>query len=275
MRRRLPEPSHPASAEREYHRYLRKYAQTYALLMSKGLKEILPDMREVAALEQPRMDENIEAKLKRLFGWVEKNLARIFPDPMLRGWALAMISKVSRNSKSNTNRTMKAVYKEAGEPAPDFEPFMHDRKLTPYYQNVVDENVGLIRSIPLEKLPVFKNQLVAMITADAPSSQIQEAIMKNFAVTRNKAALIARDQIGKVNGALEEHRQKQLGFTRYRWRTSEDSRVRKDHKELDGQIFDWSKPPIVDKRTGRRAHPKRDFQCRCWAEPIIEDVIET
>ncbi|CAM6004904.1 unnamed protein product [Sphagnum balticum] len=270
--KKLPEPSHPASAEREYHKRLRSYAQAYVHFMKEGLTELVPELRDIIATELPRVDSlhkyaqvrkdaNIEDKLKRLFKWVTGKLEVHFPHTMLEAWTLAMIGKVNRNSKNNVNKQFKAGYRRIGREAPDFEPFMRDGRLTPYYQNVVDENVGLIRSIPTLKLEAFKNQLVAMISSDQPHPVIQKAIMKNFDMTKGRAALIARDQVGKLNGALEEYRQKQLGVQRYVWRTSGDSRVRRDHKDLDGHIFSWDKPPIVDKKTGRRAHPKRDFQC--------------
>lgn len=273
MKQELPEPARPDSAEREYRRHLSTYVQTYIKLMRNGLGEIVPELRETAAREQPRMDENIESKLKRLFDNVQKRLEQIFPDVILRRWVFAMIALVNRHTKISTAKQFKTAYRRAGKEAPDFEPFFTDGKLSPYYHNVVDANVGLIRSIPLEKMPVFKNQLVAMITGDQSQVDIKKAIQKNFGVTRNKATLLARDQVGKLNGALEEHRQRQLGITHYIWRTSKDSRVRHDHKELEGTIQRWDKPPIVDKRTGRRAHPKRDYQCRCWAEPYFGNVL--
>jgi SPP1 gp7 family putative phage head morphogenesis protein len=272
--RKVPEPIHPATAEREYHRFLKKYAASYIELMRQGLKEILPDLKEVAATEQPRMDENIESKMKRLMEFVTGRLNTLYPDPLLRSWIRLMIGNVNRNSKSNTQRQVRSGFKK-GQTPPDFEPLMRDGHLSPYFQNIIDENVGLIRSIPTLKLPAFKNQLVAMITSDSPSGQIAKAIFANFNITKNRAELIAVDQVGKLNGALEEYRQKELGLKRYRWRTSGDSRVRKDHRKLEGKIFTWKNPPIVDKRSGRRAHPKRDFRCRCWAEPMLDDIIET
>jgi SPP1 gp7 family putative phage head morphogenesis protein len=262
------------SAEREYRKFLRRYAESYIKLMRQGLDEIVPDLKEIAGNEQPRMDVNIADKIERLMKFVQGKLDMEYPESILARWALQMIGKVNDSSKKTLNKQFKIAYKRIGEEPPNFEPLMRDGKLTPFYQNVVDENVSLIRSIPKLKLDAFKNQLVALVTADSPSLEIKKAILKNFDITRGRAELIARDQVGKLNGYLEEYRQKQLGLTRYVWRTSEDSRVRKDHKALDGKVFTWAKPPIVDKRTGRRAHPKRDFQCRCWAEPILEDVIE-
>jgi len=83
-------------------------------------------------------------------------------------------------------------------------------------------------------------------------------------VTVNRARLIARDQTAKLNSTLNQQRQQNLGVTQYIWRTSGDGRVRETHKDNNGKVFNWDKPP---KDTG---HPGHDINCRCVAEPIIE-----
>jgi SPP1 gp7 family putative phage head morphogenesis protein len=279
--RRIPEPQRPMSTEREYLRFLNSYARTYARVVRIALSEIVPDLRDTSAQEQPRFDENIEERIARALDYAHYHLDKVFPTLILVRWARQMIAGVNKNSKRQFGRQIKSAFKREEEPK-TLDPFMDDRKLSPYFQNIVDENVGLIRSITTMGLPALKNELVALITADAPSADIAKALQKHLSPQGRggaqvnvfaRAELIARDQVGKLNGALEEYRQKNLGLKRYRWRTSEDSRVRPDHDRLEGQIFDWSNPPIVDRRTGRRAHPKRDFQCRCWAEPILDDIM--
>lgn len=279
--KRLPQPVQPDSQEREYLRFLRLYSNTYQKLMREGLEDLLPWLKEEAAAALPvaqprtdsltprvnRFDANSEKELRALFDSVRKALVSIFPDSTLRKWAQAMVGSVNRLSKRNTVKTAKAVQA-------DVEPLMRDGELTPYFQTVVDENVGLIRSIPEERLTAFKNKLVAALTRDATQAEIREMIQDNFRTTKAKAALIARDQVGKLNGALNKYRQQQLGGKRYKWRTSNDSRVRHDHERLDGKIFSWDKPPVVNRTSGRRGNPGDDYQCRCWAEMVVEDILE-
>ena len=82
--------------------------------------------------------------------------------------------------------------------------------------------------------------------------------------TKKRAKLIARDQTQKVNAAVTQGRQSNLGVTEYIWRTSSDERVRESHKSKNGKRFRWDSPPAD---TG---HPGQDIQCRCVAEPVIE-----
>lgn len=268
--KKIVEPAYPASAEREYLRLLNKYARSYIDLMRIHLKEVLPDLKEVAKREQPRFDENIEAKINRIMSLVQKQLTILYPDFLLRRWAMAMISRTNKHTKKSVNKMINQGLEEET----DLIPFMKDGELTPFYQNVADENVGLIRSIPKLKLESFKNMLVNSITLDMPSAFIAKEIEKNFAVSKSRAQLIARDQVGKLNGAMDKYRQQQIGVKRYTWETSKDQRVRDDHKRLQGKTFFWDKPPVINRKTGRRGHPKEDFQCRCWARAVLSDLID-
>lgn len=101
------------------------------------------------------------------------------------------------------------------------------------------------------------------------AKQLEDYIDPLNGTIRSRARLIARDQVNKLNGQLTELRQNELGVTRYVWRTSLDERVRDSHKSKEGKIFEWSNPPSD---TG---NPGEDIQCRCWAEPVLSDLLET
>ncbi len=96
-----------------------------------------------------------------------------------------------------------------------------------------------------------------------------------FETAGKRARLIARDQIGKLNGRITRARQEQLGITRYIWRSVLDERVRGNpagkypyatpsHWNREGVVFSWKNPP-------EGGHPGEAILCRCWAEPFFED----
>ncbi len=136
--------------------------------------------------------------------------------------------------------------------------------LTDILQAKTIENVGLIQSIPDQ---YFKSLITIVnegTTRGNRASSMVSQIAKLGKTTRSRAKVIARDQTSKVNSAISQARQESLNVTKYRWRTSEDERVRQTHKAHNGKIFRWDRPP---KDTG---HPGQDIQCRCVAEPVIE-----
>lgn len=99
---------------------------------------------------------------------------------------------------------------------------------------------------------------------------IRRMLEEQLGFERSRAELIARDQTLKLYGQIQEQRQRAAGFTQYVWTTSLDERVRPGHAVLDGAVIDWDDPPVVDERTGRRAHPGGDYQCRCSAVPFVD-----
>lgn len=132
-------------------------------------------------------------------------------------------------------------------------------------------NVNLITSIKDEALRSMKTSLFEQLRSGVRAEEISESLRKyidpSVGNVRARADLIARDQIGKFNGQLAQLRQSEVGVSRYRWRTVGDERVRESHREKDGNIYSWDDPPAD---TG---HPGEDYQCRCYGEPVFEDVV--
>lgn len=99
-------------------------------------------------------------------------------------------------------------------------------------------------------------------TLGVPWKELSKKLQERADVSKSRAELIARDQTLKLNGAINQAKQTELGIDGYIWNTSNDEKVRKSHKALAGQEFSWSAPPDV-------GHPGQDIQCRCVAIPII------
>ena len=126
------------------------------------------------------------------------------------------------------------------------------------------ENVSLIKSIPEEYFKRVETLVFRSTIEGHKSGSIIKEIQKIKNLTTYRAKLIARDQSSKLNAAITETRQKNLGIEEYIWRTSGDERVRSSHSDNNGKTFRWDTPP---KNTG---HPGQSIQCRCVAQPIIK-----
>ena len=136
--------------------------------------------------------------------------------------------------------------------------------LQPMLTSSINENVSLIQSIPDEYFKKLNTIINEGTKRGKSSGGIIKDILSLGKSTKKRAKLIARDQTQKVNAAITQGRQNNLGVTEYIWRTSSDERVRESHKSKNGKRFRWDKPPAD---TG---HPGQDIQCRCVAEPVIE-----
>lgn len=113
-------------------------------------------------------------------------------------------------------------------------------------------------------------EMVERIQTTSDNSSIRAEIMKEWGTTAAKAKFLARQETSLFFSKLSMQRAGDAGVRRYRWSTSHDIRVREGHKELQGTVHAIDDPPIVDSRTGRRAHPGEDYNCRCAAIWILD-----
>lgn len=141
-------------------------------------------------------------------------------------------------------------------------------------------NVALVRGLVDEQRRRVEATLLRTARTGARVEEIAADVQRDLGIGASRANLIARDQVLKLNGELTELRHREAGVEEYEWSTSRDERVRgnpaglypdtrDDHFRLEGTRHLWDDPPVVDTRTGRKAHPGQDYQCRCVAVPII------
>lgn len=145
--------------------------------------------------------------------------------------------------------------------------------LPPTVRSVLDafrrENVRLIGSVLDDQLAEVSEIVREAVRTGRRVEDLAEDIEARFGVSESRARLIARDQVLKANSAMTQTRMVSAGVMRYRWSTSRDERVRPMHRELEGQIFSWSDPPVTTPK-GERNHPGGDIQCRCTAVAILD-----
>ena len=48
-----------------------------------------------------------------------------------------------------------------------------------------------------------------------------------------------------------------------------DGRERELHKQLNGQVFRFDDPPVIDERTGQKCLPAQTYNCRFTFSPVI------
>lgn len=102
---------------------------------------------------------------------------------------------------------------------------------------------------------------------------IVETIKNRYQVSASRAKLIARQETKLMTVKYKQIRFEEVGITRYRWKTvggTIEHPVRADHKALEGKIFSFSDPPIVDVKRNRRMNPGEDYNCRCLAIPLMD-----
>ena len=144
-------------------------------------------------------------------------------------------------------------------------------------------NLDLIVRIPQTWLVGTERWMSDRIRAGARYGMVQRELVDRLGITQRHARLIARDQIGKLNGQVTQTTQRLAGVTEYVWVTADDERVRgtpggrypkakPSHFALDGTRHRWDHPPVSGPGTQRR-NPGEPVMCRCHAEPVLPDDI--
>jgi len=132
------------------------------------------------------------------------------------------------------------------------------------------EQVKLITSLPLEAAERVQHMTREGIIKGWRADQIAAEIMKTGEVSLSRANTIARTEVGRTSTLLTQARAEHVGSTHFKWISAGDSDVRPTHRALNGKVFRWDDPPECD--PGHRALPGAIWNCRCYPEPILEDL---
>lgn len=126
------------------------------------------------------------------------------------------------------------------------------------------ENAALVRSLDARQAADLGALVTRAVQEGWSTAQLGRELVTALGLTRRRARLIARDQMGKLLAASAMAQQQAAGVTRYIWRAVGDERTRPEHRRRDGQIFYWSSPPPD-------GHPGEPVLCRCVAEPMLDE----
>ncbi len=136
-------------------------------------------------------------------------------------------------------------------------------------RNLLAQQVGLIKSLPLEAAQRIQNLTIERLNDSRRASELVGEILRTGEVTKARANTIARTETSRAATALTQARAEHIGSDGYVWRTSGDSDVRQSHRKMNGKFVLWDDPPTLDKLTG---HAGALPNCRCYCEPIIPEA---
>lgn len=152
------------------------------------------------------------------------------------------------------------------------------------------EQATLVSSIPSTSLGRLSEFVAKHVREGTEVKTIARMLDEQFTIDGNRAELIARTEVAKLNAKVSQDAAQRAGATEYVWRTCEDERVRgnpsglypnptktgkpaADHFVLDGTVHSIDDPP-VNGLNGERGHPGQAIACRCIAEYIFPEPDE-
>ena len=258
----------PLALEREYTRGILEILKKTRAEIEKVVIPALPMLVDQAAVWRPKADserfDGVADNVASLFNSVRLAITGNFNDFIINKMVQDMALKVSTWNKT---QVMEAFRRSLGIDLFGGEPYLQE-ELTIWSTN----NVNLVKDVSAQFIrqseQIVLNGLQKGIRHEAIAKQILNGTdleKGRFKTAKTRAEMIGRDQVSKLNGTLNRYRQTGAGVKRFIWRTVGDGRVRDSHAYLNTKEFTWA-----DGAGG--LYPGDDYNCRCFAEPIFDDL---
>lgn len=232
-----------------------KYRKAYLIDKSKLPMELLGAIDTVKA--------STAGKITLLQGYLSYQLGNL-PEELKK---LAFNTAVETIMQDLQDR----VYKNAAEKKIE----LITPKLTDFRANEIAKNYTYnldfwIKNWTEDRI-VKMREVVGQMAIDGKSTDdIAEYIYQEFGVSSRHAKFLARNESAMATTSYLAAKYKDESIEYFKWGTNIDGRERPLHKELNGKIFRFDNPPIIDERTGQRGLPSQTYNCRCVIIPVID-----
>ncbi len=276
---------YPWATENHYRRLYQEWVKPVRVFVHEFLEKHQESvLRGDAANAVIRQDavagESFALMVRSLNGWVN---AYISDDEQkkLRSPIYMGLGDVSQSAFNfNGGQYNKSVKSALGVNFPSDESWWPDAR-----KQWQDTNYEVIRSDIRKYISDINSTTEQAVTNGWSVKMLSEQIMAlDSKITKSRAAFIARDQIGKLNGIITQKRMQDIGLTMYEWSSSSDERVRESHAIMDGKLCRWDDATVYSEDGGKTwkprpsgavlMHPGMDYQCRCCALAWFNELID-
>ena len=191
---------------------------------------------------------------------------------LLEHWLSRFESAAITLAKGFANRAQRTVdnsMTNAAKQAGMLIKFKPSRRMQDAYAGVVQEQVGLIKSIPTQYLNQVSVEVMQSVQRGRDLGTLSKSLQANFGSTRKRAALIARDQNNKATSVMTRVRQLEVmgDDATAEWLHSGAGRhPRPAHVAAHGRTYKVSKGCFI---SGEYIFPGEKINCRCTSRVLF------
>lgn len=289
-KKKVPVWRFPSQIERSYVSNISLLVKQWRNQMVEFIFPQIDDLNQQASFQRPPGSTNVKIDSVRIDDWSDQL------DELMKTYNIQIgldeiratqeLNFTAREvSQFNTKQWFKITNGVIGIPLLQSEPWLEST-----INSFTKENVALITDLQETTVQRINTTVNRGIKQGLRNKTMKKQLLNGtdlkkgvFKKTQTRAALIARDQIGKLNGQLTQLRQTGVGISRYIWMDVNDSRVRKKHGAMDNRLCRWSDSSVYSNDGGKTwlqrsgiggvdLHPGQDYQCRCFASPDFSTI---
>ena len=273
--RRAKSMMYPRGIERSYARYITGTVERTS-------KSAIESLRPILIKYSPHLD-SLDIELESVIDRLYQELT------MLYGTTLSLSGSLVRTLEQFAEQVLgkNAAFMDAEIRIMAGRPLALDYSWWPEVKSLWEqENYRLITGLNTEYIKKLNGLVINGAQNDIPFEQLVNDIQilsENMSGAR--ARLIARDQIGKLQGLISKYQQTSIGMTTYFWLNQGDLKVRgrpggvypqaEDHWEIGGMLCAWNNSTVYSDDIGVtwkprpaswvQMHPGMAIQDRCIA----------
>lgn len=290
-------PKYPYNIEREYAKQIKRWMQTFTVPTKEFILANFTRWKQSLKIdsfysEEDEYIEALEAQQQKLFD-EEKDQRFLY--------LLGVAGAVSLFNTKELRKMFSSVGISVYSPA---EPWLQD-----VLNNWANTNLTLIKSLSQEYIKKVNALISKGVLTDMPLAEMTKEITKlniqmiggrrklkngQFKKIQGRSELIAKDQVGSLNGELTKRRHQEAGINTYNWHTALDELVRGNpggkypsavpsHYAMQGLLLDWDNSSIYSgdngatwlPKTGSMEHaiPGGAIGCRCTSSANFSGFI--
>ena len=246
-------PLRPGGVQRDF---LKDLLRVVAAVQEIITKRLLPSLQKEADEQRGLLGLRTDAPLDQVgvtINEMQLEFAQRFSEGEVQQITAKAAARGSDVNRVQVQNQLRAV---------GFDLFKDTPMLTDVMRDFNRANVKLIKSLASTTFSRVEDVVERGFRSGLRHTEIAKDIQREFKTTKNRAKLIARDQVCKLNSQLSRQRFKANGITKAIWRTMGDERVREEHENRNGQEFSLE--------TGLDGEfPGDPINCRCFSEPVL------
>lgn len=215
----------------------------------------LSSMVEIEARDEASLILDTTQHFSFFMASLRQDLTRM--SSMAEGQVAKIYADEERRLRRRLGASVRAIYKV------DMEDIWSQEDVRDQLQVAVAKSASLIKGLTDDVAKRVEFTILDAAQREQSTTTLSERLRKEMGISRDRARLIARDQVSSLNSTLTRVRQRQVGIDSYVWQTAQDERVRHAHAARHGKVFSWDDPPDD-------GHPGEPINCRCVAMGLVE-----